>query len=293
MSILDGPVMGIYEKAMPKGTDWPTKLATARDAGYSFVEMSVDETDERLARLDWSKADRKALHDAILETGIPVPSMCLSGHRRFPMGSEDPAERRTSLDIMKKAVELATDLGVRNIQLAGYDVYYTAGNPRTRARFVEGLRTAVEWASRAQVMLSMEIMDHPLMNSISRYLELAEAIPSPWFTVYPDVGNLSAWGYDVETEFTKGFHKITAIHLKDTKAVTGVFEGQFKEVPFGTGCVDFPAFFSLLSRLAYKGPFVIEMWTEKAEDPVMEIHDAREWMLQQMEQGGYIPCSIN
>lgn len=290
MKFLESPSLGLYEKAMPKGTDWETKLETAKSAGYSFVEISVDETDERLARLDWTLSERKNLHDCILETGVPIPSMCLSGHRRFPLGSEEKDVRDTGLDIMKKAIELASHLGIRNIQLAGYDVYYTAGNAKTRENFIAGLRTAVAWASKAQVMLSMEIMDHPLMNSISRYLEFAEKIPSPWFTVYPDVGNLSAWGYDVDSEFTRGINKITAVHLRDTKAVSGVFPGQFKEVPFGEGCVDFPGLFSVLKRLSYQGPFVIEMWTEKAADPIDEIRKAREWMLEQMKAGGY-PCA--
>jgi len=289
MKYLDAPPIGIYEKAMPKGRDWPVKLTTARDAGYSFVEMSVDETDERLARLDWTRDQRKDLINAVLETGVPIPSMCLSGHRRFPLGSENRDERETALGIMRKAIELAVDLGIRNIQLAGYDVYYTSGNAETRKNFLEGLKQAVAWASKSQVMLSMEIMDHPLMNSISRFLEYADKIPSPWFTVYPDVGNLSAWGNDVESELTKGFHKIVAVHLKDTKAVSGVFGGQFKEVPFGEGCVDFPHLFSVLNRLGYKGPFVIEMWTEKAADPIAEIRKAREWMLKQMKRGGYSP----
>jgi len=287
MVMLDAPPIGIYEKAMPKGTDWPQRLRTARDAGYDFVEMSVDETDERLARLDWTRDRRKDFVEGVLESGVPVPTMCLSGHRRFPLGSENTDERDVAVGIMRKAIELAVDLGIRNIQLAGYDVYYSAGNARTRENFVDGLRQAVDWASKAQVMLSMEIMDHPLMNSISRYLEYAERIPSPWFCVYPDVGNLSAWGYDVASEFTKGFHKVVAVHLKDTKAVTGVYEGQFKEVPFGEGCVDFPQVFAILNRLSYSGPFVIEMWTEKAEDPIAEIRRAREWMVAQMKKGGY------
>jgi L-ribulose-5-phosphate 3-epimerase len=32
--------------------------------GFDFVEMSVDETDERLARLDWSREQRLALVQA-------------------------------------------------------------------------------------------------------------------------------------------------------------------------------------------------------------------------------------
>jgi len=290
MYSLDRPALGIYEKALPSQTSWREKLEIARDAGYDFIEISVDETEDRLSRLHWNQEERSALVKEIAETGVRLPSMCLSGHRKFPLGSEDPAIRTQALEIMKNAIELAVDLGIRNIQLAGYDVYYSPGNKKTRENFLNGLKQAVTWASKAEVMLSMEIMDHPLMNSISRFLEYSQEIHSPWFTVYPDVGNLSAWGNDIEKELTKGIDKITAIHLKDTKAVSGVFNGQFKEVPFGEGCVDFPEFFRLLKKLDYRGPFLIEMWTEKSEDPIGEIRKARNWMLERMKEGEYSLC---
>lgn len=31
------------------------------------------------------------------------------------------------------------------------------------------------------------------MNSIQKFLEIKEQIPSPFLHVYPDLGNLSAW----------------------------------------------------------------------------------------------------
>ena len=53
-------------------------------------------------------------------------------------------------------------------------------------------------------MLSMEIMDSPLMSSITRYKAFKADLPTPWFTVYPDLGNLTAWGSDVVSELTLG-----------------------------------------------------------------------------------------
>ena len=44
--------LGIYEKALPAGECWLERLQLAKALGFDFVEMSVDETDARLARLD-------------------------------------------------------------------------------------------------------------------------------------------------------------------------------------------------------------------------------------------------
>ncbi|MGM3314316.1 L-ribulose-5-phosphate 3-epimerase, partial [Enterobacter hormaechei subsp. steigerwaltii] len=245
-----------------------------------FVEMSVDETDERLSRLDWRRDQRLALVSAIAETGVRVPSMCLSAHRRFPLGSEDDAVRAEGLEIMRKAIRFAQDVGIRVIQLAGYDVYYQEANDETRRRFRDGLKESVEMASRAQVTLAMEIMDYPLMNSISKALGYAHYLNNPWFQLYPDIGNLSAWDNDVQMELQAGIGHIVAVHVKDTRP------GVFKNVPFGTGVVDFERCFQTLKQTGYCGPYLIEMWSETADDPAAEVAKARDWVCERMARAG-------
>ncbi|BBG60183.1 MULTISPECIES: L-ribulose-5-phosphate 3-epimerase [Providencia] len=279
--------IGIYEKALPKQSSWLEKLAIAKAAGFDFVEMSVDETDERLARLDWTMEQRLEIVAAIQKTGVRIPTMCLSGHRRFPFGSHDEKTRQMARELMLKAIKLAQDLGIRTIQLAGYDVYYEEQDAQTIARFEEGMKWISEIAAASQVMCAVEIMDTPFMNSITKWQALADKIRSPWFQVYPDVGNLTAWGNDVENELTKGIENIVAIHLKDTYAVTETCKGQFRDVPFGEGCVDFVELFKLLKRLNYRGTFLIEMWTEKADEPLVEIINARHWIEDKMRQAGW------
>ena len=264
--------LGIYEKALPAGECWLERLQLAKQLGFDFVEMSVDETDERLARLDWSRDQRLALVSAIAETGVRVPSMCLSAHRRFPLGSEDDAVRAEGLEIMRKAIRFAQDVGIRVIQLAGYDVYYQEANDETRRRFRDGLKESVEMASRAQ--------DYPLMNSISKALGYAHYLNNPWFQLYPDIGNLSAWDNDVQMELQAGIGHIVAVHVKDTRP------GVFKNVPFGTGVVDFERCFQTLKQTGYCGPYLIEMWSETADDPAAEVAKARDWVCERMARAG-------
>lgn len=279
--------LGIYEKALPKSLNWTEKLALAKSCGFDFVEMSVDETDQRLARLDWSRSERSALIHSILHSDIVIPSMCLSAHRRFPFGSPDTAVRDQAKTIMQKAIRLAQDVGIRTIQLAGYDVYYQPHSAQTRQYFSDGLAWAVEQAAAAQVMLAMEIMDTEFINSISKWCEWDQLLASPWFTVYPDVGNLAAWGNDVPAELTTGIRRIAALHLKDTKPVTATQPGQFRDVPFGEGCVDFVSVFRTLKALNYRGTFLIEMWTENASEPVLEIINARRWIEARMGEAAW------
>ncbi|HEM5318489.1 TPA: L-ribulose-5-phosphate 3-epimerase [Streptococcus suis] len=257
--------IGIYEKATPKHFTWKERLEFAKELGFDFVEMSVDESDARLARLEWTKEERLDLVKAIYETGVRIPTICFSGHRRYPLGSKDPALEAKSLETMKQCIELAQDLGVRVIQLAGYDVYYEEKSPETRERFIKNLRKACDWAEQAQVMLAIEIMDDPFINSIEKYLAVEKEIDSPYLFVYPDTGNVSAWHNDIYSEFYLGHRSIAALHLKDTYAVTENSKGQFRDVPFGQGCVDWDNMFAVLKKTNYQGPFLIEMWSENCE----------------------------
>lgn len=148
------------------------------------------------------------------------------------------------------------------IQLAGYDVYYEPSTEESRRLFVCGLREACREAEAHQVMLAMEIMDTELLCSISRFMKLKEEVRSPWFTVYPDMGNLSAWDRnDVLKELNLGIDEITAMHVKEALPESAGPD-RFKRIPFGTGCVDFEGIFALMEKLGYTGPYTIEMWDD-------------------------------
>lgn len=280
--------LGIYEKALPKNLTWPERLAVAKGCGFDFVEISIDESDGRLARLHWSKDERLALVRACLDSGITVPSMCLSGHRRFPFGARSEETRRRAYDIMERAIQLAVDCGIRTIQLAGYDVYYEEQDAGTKERFIAGLQWAVVRAAGSGVMLAVEIMDTEFMSSIGRWREYEQIIRNPWFTVYPDLGNLSAWNDNAAEELELAMDRIAALHLKDTLKVSANSPGQFRDVPFGAGCVDFVQLFRVLKKMNYRGQFLIEMWTEKAEEPVAEIIAARRWIEARMKEAEFI-----
>jgi hexulose-6-phosphate isomerase len=286
--MINGHLLGLYEKALPPEWDWEKRLGIAKELGFDYVEISIDETDERLARLYWDKAQRTELLLTCNKLGMPLRSMCLSAHRRFSFGTTDGAARNRAHELMERAIGFAEDLGIRVIQLAGYDVYYESSTRQSVEAFLEGMKWSAKLAEKHQVMLAMEIMDTPFMNSITKHLRYENTIKSPWYKTYPDLGNLSAWGNDVEKELEKGISSIVGVHIKDTIAVTDTFPGQFKRVPFGAGCVDFVKSFAKLEHLDYRGPYLIEMWNDPSIDNVEAIrkalrfiNDKYDWALKQ------------
>lgn len=270
--------LGIYEKALPPTNSWIECLKLVKNLGFNFLELSIDESDERLSRLNWTKEQKAELRDAIWKTGTRIHTLMLSGHRRYPLGSNNPQYRIKSLNMLYQAIDFASDIGIRNIQLAGYDVYYENKSLQTRERFIENLHKGVAYAARKEVMLSIETMDDPFLNSLKKVDYIKTQIHSPWLQAYPDLGNLSAWSdNDVGKELELGIDHIVSIHLKDTKPVTSVSKGEFRNIPFGSGTVDFLGCLSTLKRLHYNGAYTIEMWTEKDNDPLTVIKQAKQF----------------
>lgn len=267
---------GIYEKALSPDDSWEARLLKVKNLGLDFFEISIDESDERLNRLYWTDTEKYALRRLSDEIGVPITSMCLSAHRRFPFGSADPRVVERSMDIMNRAIDLSSTLGVRVIQLAGYDVYYERSSPDTVKRYSENLARAAEMAERECIMLANETMDTSFMNSITKHLIYEKEINSPWLKVYPDVGNLTAWGNDVSAELRKGIGSIVQVHLKDTLKVTDTFPGVFRDLKFGEGQVDFAECFRTLEDVGYKGAYLMEMWHKVGEDDVSSIRQAME-----------------
>lgn len=249
--------LGIYEKAIPDSLTWRERLLVAKEAGYDFLEMSIDETDDRLSRLEWSSWERMQLVRDMYETGLPVRSICLSAHRKYPLGSHDPDVRARSLEIMDKTIQLASDIGVRIVMLAGYDVYYEESDKTTVKYFEENLKKSADMAASMGIILGFETMETPFMNTVEKAMHYVKLINSPYLGVYPDIGNVTnavkTYGTEACDDLETGRGHLLAMHLKET------VPGVFREVPYGTGHVDFDEAIAKAYELDIRR-FVTEFW---------------------------------
>ncbi|MGV8025629.1 MAG: L-ribulose-5-phosphate 3-epimerase [Anaerolineaceae bacterium] len=274
--------IGIYEKALPSKLDWLTRLKITADLGFDFIEISIDESDERLARLDWDISQKRELRRSIEETHIPILDLCLSAHRKYALGSADTVIHKRALDIFHKTIDFASDIGIRIIQLAGYFVYYEPEDAQSRERYREGLEIGLAHAERAGVMLALENVDGQHVNSISRAKRFVDDFNSPWFQLYPDIGNLTEQGLSVNDELEIGRGHIVAVHVKD------VIKGQVRRIPFGKGIVDFVAAFQKLKSMNFNGPVLIEMWNDDSAEAASIVSMSLEFIKEKMRLGGFL-----
>ncbi len=274
-------MLGVYEKAMPSDLAWEEKLLAAKEAGYDFVEISIDETDAKLSRLNMAGEERLKLQHLMIKTGMPIRTMCLSGHRKYPLGSSNPDTAARGMEIMEKAIRLAEDLGIRIIQLAGYDVYYEDSTYDTKKRFLKNLKKASEMAAAAGVVMGFETMENDFMNTVEKAMKYVALVGSPYLNVYPDIGNITnaakTYENDVLEDLELGRGKIVAMHMKET------LPGKFREIPYGTGHVDFKAAADKAWELGVR-KYVTEFWHTGNPEWKKDLHFANKMFTDILDQ---------
>ena len=252
MSFKDTYRLGVYEKAAPAELSWEERLAAAKEAGFDYIEMSIDETDMRMSRLDWCDEQIYELLETEKRVGIPIETICFSAQRKYPLGSRK--WEKEAKELLRKGVLFARKMGIRIIQTQGYDCYYEETSDKTtRERFYRNLEEGTMFAASHGVMLAMETMENDFMNTVEKAMHSVNRVNSPYLQVYPDIGNISNATKDVAGDITTGRGHIAAAHLKETVI------GKFREIPYGTGQVDFPGAIAKLYEHGVRR-YVAEYW---------------------------------
>ena len=249
--------LGIYEKAICLSLTWEEKLLLAKEAGYDFLEVTIDGEEPRIGRL-YDKTSAISLNRAAADTGVPVLSMTLSANRKYPLGSEDSATRQKGIEIVMRAVDFALAAGIRVIQLAPY----CGGGEREgmpENYLLGSTEQCVAYAERYCVMLTFEAIDTPIMKSNRQVMDIVRMVDSPFFQVYADLGNLNAMGVDASEDLPACRGRIAGVHIKDSRPM------ELRDVPLGEGTVDFDKGFRTLAAVGFGGIMAAEMWCH--EDP--------------------------
>jgi L-ribulose-5-phosphate 3-epimerase len=265
-------LFGIYEKALPENSDWDRKTKSAKAAGFDFVELCIDESDEKIERLNYAESRIREIALVARENGLVMHSLCLSAHRKYPLGSKDDNTVNYSIELTRKALDFAGIAGVKVLQIAGYDVFYEPSSEDTCSRFVENLGRIASMAREYDVMLGLENVDNEMSKTIEKCMSILGNVDSPRLEMYPDFANMSAQGVDYIEEMPKAQGHIIGLHIKDTKP------DILRNVAMGAGTVDFDRIFFVLRKMNCFVPCVIEMWNQDLEDSTDIIRSALQFI---------------
>lgn len=267
--------IGLYEKAMPPSLTWKQRMKAARDAGYDYVEMSIDASEGKISRIYMPKAERLELIKAMFEIGVPIRTMCVSALTKFSLGNPEETKWKRGIEIAKGSINLAADLGIRVVMIPGYDVYYEPSDVETKRRYLENLKKVTAYAEKTGVILGLETMENEFMNTCEKAMKYVTLIGSNYLKIYPDIGNLTnaavQYKTDVLEDLELGRGNITSMHLKET------LPGRYREVPYGSGHVDFEAAIAKAWEMGIRR-YVTEFWYLGEENWMENLHNAHDML---------------
>ena len=118
-------------------------------------------------------------------------------------------------------------------------------------------------AAARGILLGFETMETEFMNTVQKAMEIVRRMDSAYLNVYPDLGNITNAAADsggnVQDDLETGQGRIIAMHLKET------VPGKFREIPFGTGHVDFEKGIRKAWELGVRR-YVTEFWYTGSPD---------------------------
>ena len=258
MSGLNDIRLGLYEKGIPLSLDWNKKFEIAKKSGFDFIEFSIDGLEPRIRRLEWSDKRLEEIRSAASLYEMPFQTMALTANRYYPLGDPDPSIRAKGISIVRRAIDMAVVLGIQTIQIASYDVNGKESTGLTRKLFCDSILELSDASARSGITLAIEVLEDVLhFSTIRQGADFVSALSHPCLKLYADTGNVASIGIDPATDLACGRDFIAACHIKDA------LPGNCRNVPYGTGIVDFRKCMQVFQNLHFKGVFVAEVWSDE------------------------------
>ena len=173
--------LGLYEKSMPNTLDLREKLRQAKDAGFDFMEISIDETDEKLSRLEMSKEERKDLVDAMYQVGLPIKTIASAATANILWAARIERSGPEAWEIMERPLSLPVIWGCGSSSWRDMTSITKRAARIPRPCFLENLKNPAEMAAAAGVTLAFETMETEFMNTVEKAMKYVKLVDSPLF----------------------------------------------------------------------------------------------------------------
>ena len=197
-------------------------------------------------------------------TGMPVHGVVDMKHWDVRLSSPDESVRQQGVDYLRQALKDCHAMGGYSVLLVPGRV---GGDQETHddvwARSIEGIRQALNTASRLGVRILIENVWNGFCETPEQLRDYIDEIDSPWVASYFDIGNASKFGPSENWIRILG-RRIVKLDVKDWS----VKEGFCK---IGDGDINWPEVRRALEEIGYSGWCTAEVKGGGAEE-LRDIH---------------------
>jgi L-ribulose-5-phosphate 3-epimerase len=239
-------------------------FAQAKSAGFDAMEVAIGPD----IALDATRDDVRRMADSADKAGIKIATLWASEPLlRNPINSPDAAVRARGVEVLRRALAIATDLNCGALLLyavrLGNGPKLEVGSQETWDRYTAELTKVIPDAERAKVFLNPENVSNKFLLSPLEMRSFVDQFRSPWVGTQFDTGNVMPYGYPEDWILTLG-QRIKRIHFKDYKLATRTEAGR--SVDLMEGDVNWQAVMAALVAAGYKG-FISPEIGYKPEQP--------------------------
>ncbi len=255
---------GICSIIFPKGMALEEQFRRTRDAGFEGIEIPLGEA----IPLETDRDQARRIADAARKAGVEIVSLWVSQPLSpNPLNSPDPAVRARGVEVLRRAVTLASwlECGVLLIVPGrlGTGPKFQIGYQDTWDRVSAEMKKVVPDAEKARVVLAPENVWNKFLVSPLEMRAFVDQFRSPWVGAYFDIGNIMQYGYPQDWILTLG-SRIKRVHAKDYKLSTRAEQGRF--VDLLEGDVDWKDVMAALVKVGYRG-FISPEYGHRPDDP--------------------------
>jgi len=193
----------------------------------------------------WAKEGIIQIREAIASSGVRVKHICADFFMRRPFFRVSERERQENIEILKKLIEAAKQIGAENIEIPLVD-NSSVKMEEEKNMFIVSLKECLPKAQEFGITISLEADLPP-----KELLGLVNRFNDPYLKVTYDSGNSSSLGYDSYEEITAYGRYLSNVHIKDR-----ILGGT--TVPLGTGDANFDKLFHGLKEAGYKDSFTLQ-----------------------------------
>jgi L-ribulose-5-phosphate 3-epimerase len=239
--------LGRYQ-AHPKGY-WQDEFQVAAKLKLDCIEFILDYEDAKENPL-LSTGGLEEIMKLTEISKVSVKTVCADYFMQAPLHDLDSKVSELSISILKELKVNGSKIDIMDIVIPCVD-QSSLKDIEAQDRLVEKLIPLQELAEKLQINLSLETDLAPIP-----FKQLLERFQSKRITVNYDLGNSASFGYDTIEEFGNYGDRISDIHIKDRKL-------GGSSVVLGSGDANFSRFFTALSKINYKGPFIMQAYRDE------------------------------
>jgi len=189
---------------------------------------------------------------SVVETGA---RFLLDPRRKHqPTLLSPPPERDRRLDFLKRAVDIAAELGSNAVSFWSGAATDGLSSDEHFDRLVDGCWQLCRHAEKRHMRLAFEPEPGMFIDAMDRYAELQRRVDHPVLGLTIDVGHLHCLGeIPIADQLRRWRDRLWNVHIEDMR------RGVHDHLMFGEGEIDFGEVMSALREIGYAGGVHVEL----------------------------------